>query len=89
MADKSKLKIATVCLCNENRSMEAQAALVRKGFSVRSFGTAQHVKLPGPRPVVFEFGTPYLEQLKELKARDFQLSAFPFWYQLSRVHFCN
>ena len=46
------------------RSMEAHARLKKKGFNVRSFGTGDKIKLPGPslnQPNVYEFGTSYEE----------------------------
>lgn len=44
--------------------MEAHARLKKKGFNVRSFGTGDKIKLPGPslnQPNVYEFGTSYEE----------------------------
>ena len=44
--------------------MEAHARLKKKGFNVRSFGTGDKIKLPGPslnQPNVYDFGTSYEE----------------------------
>ena len=44
--------------------MEAHARLKKKGFNVRSFGTGDKIKLPGPsanQPNVYDFGTTYEE----------------------------
>ncbi|KAI3463562.1 hypothetical protein Pfo_020225 [Paulownia fortunei] len=71
-----KLRYAMVCSSNQNRSMEAHALLKREGFDVASYGTGQHVKLPGPslrEPNVYDFGTPYKHMLDDLRRKDPEL----------------
>ncbi|KAL0429651.1 UNVERIFIED_CONTAM: RNA polymerase II subunit A C-terminal domain phosphatase SSU72 [Sesamum radiatum] len=73
-----KLRYAMVCSSNQNRSMEAHALLKKEGFDVASYGTGQHVKLPGPslrEPNVYEFGTPYKHMLDDLRRKDPELSS--------------
>lgn len=56
--------------------MEAHALLKREGFDVSSYGTGQHVKLPGPslrEPNVYDFGTPYKHMLEDLRRKDPEL----------------
>ena len=68
-----KLRYAMVCSSNQNRSMEAHCILKREGFDVSSYGTGQHVKLPGPsarEPNVYEFGTPYKHMFDDLRRKD-------------------
>ncbi|GBG65765.1 hypothetical protein CBR_g52356 [Chara braunii] len=68
-----RLRFAMVCASNQNRSMEAHALLKKQGFDVASYGTATHVKLPGPsirEPNVYSFGTPYVQMHEELKRKD-------------------
>ncbi|KAB0372399.1 hypothetical protein FD755_016191 [Muntiacus reevesi] len=67
------VRVAVVCWSNQNRSMEAHNILSKRGFSVRSFGTATNVKLPGPardRPNVYDFRTTYEEMYKDLLRKD-------------------
>jgi len=67
------LRIAVVCSSNMNRSMEAHARLKKKGFNVRSFGTGDKIKLPGPsanQPNVYDFGTTYEEIHADLARKD-------------------
>ncbi|CAH9074942.1 unnamed protein product [Cuscuta europaea] len=71
-----KLRYAMVCSSNQNRSMEAHLLLKREGFDVSSYGTGQHVKLPGPslrEPNVYDFGTPYKLMFDELRRKDQEL----------------
>lgn len=68
-----RLRYAMVCSSNQNRSMEAHCLLKREGFDVSSYGTGQHVKLPGPslrEPNVYDFGTPYKLMFDELRRKD-------------------
>lgn len=70
------MRYAMVCSSNQNRSMEAHALLKREGFDVASYGTGQHVKLPGPslrEPNVYDFGTPYKHMLDDLRRKDPEL----------------
>jgi len=70
---EKSLKIAVVCSSNMNRSMEAHARLKKKGFNVRSFGTGDKIKLPGPsltQPNIYEFGTTYEEIHADLARKD-------------------
>eukprot|EP00038_Savillea_parva_P028136 m.63381 g.63381 ORF g.63381 m.63381 type:complete len:233 (-) comp8151_c0_seq1:66-764(-) len=65
-SDRKRLRIAVICSSNQNRSMEAHHFLKRKGFQVESFGSGQHVKIPGPtidQPNVYEFGKQTYEDI--------------------------
>ena len=67
------LSYAVVCASNQNRSMEAHAALKLAGFNVSSYGTSREVKLPGAsmnEPNVYSFGTPYKKIYDELKGKN-------------------
>ncbi|KAH0702817.1 hypothetical protein KY290_018125 [Solanum tuberosum] len=71
-----KLRYAMVCSSNQNRSMESHFLLKREGFDVASYGTGQHVKLPGPsirEPNVYDFGTPYKQMFDDLRRKDVEL----------------
>lgn len=60
----SKLRIAVVCSSNMNRSMEAHAALAKKQYNVKSYGTGKMVRIPGPtrnEPNAYEFGEWFYE----------------------------
>lgn len=68
-----KYRYAMVCSSNQNRSMEAHSLFKREGFDVCSYGTGQHVKLPGPslrEPNVYDFGTPYKHMFDDLRRKD-------------------
>ncbi|XP_060038991.1 RNA polymerase II subunit A C-terminal domain phosphatase SSU72-like [Erinaceus europaeus] len=70
------LRVAVVCSSNQNRSMEAHSILSKRGFHVRSFGTASQVKLPGPtpdRPNVYDFQTTYEQMYNDLLQKDGEL----------------
>ncbi|XP_026718750.1 RNA polymerase II subunit A C-terminal domain phosphatase SSU72 [Athene cunicularia] len=50
--------------------------LSKRGFSVRSFGTGTHVKLPGPapdKPNVYDFKTTYDQMYNDLLRKDKEL----------------
>lgn len=52
----------------------------KRGFSVRSFGTGTHVKLPGPapdKPNVYDFKTTYDQMYNDLLRKDKEL--YPHW----------
>ncbi|CAD7673226.1 unnamed protein product [Nyctereutes procyonoides] len=56
--------------------MEAHKILNKRGFSVRSFGTGTHVKLPGPapdKPNVCVFKTTYDQMYNDLLRKDKEL----------------
>jgi RNA polymerase II subunit A C-terminal domain phosphatase SSU72 len=70
---KTDIRFAVICSSNQNRSMEAHAVLMKKGFNVRSFGSGNQVKLPGPapnQPNVYEFNTRYETMYQDLIAKD-------------------
>ncbi|CAN8100897.1 unnamed protein product [Discula destructiva] len=69
-----KLRFATVCASNQNRSMEGHLRLAQAGYPVISFGTGSLVRLPGPtitQPNVYQFNkTSYDSMYKELESKD-------------------
>lgn len=73
MPESSELRIAVVCSSNQNRSMEAHNVLIKKGFNVRSFGSGNQVKLPGPSPTqpnIYDFNTTYEQMYQDLLSKD-------------------
>jgi len=53
--------------------MEAHSVLSKKGFNVRSFGSGNQVKLPGPspnQPNVYDFNTTYDHMYQDLYNKD-------------------
>jgi RNA polymerase II subunit A C-terminal domain phosphatase SSU72 len=71
------MRICVVCASNQNRSMEAHALLLKKGFAdVSSYGTNTMIKVPGPtpsQPNTFPFGTTYEQIAQALLKRDDKL----------------
>ncbi|XP_068956601.1 RNA polymerase II subunit A C-terminal domain phosphatase SSU72-like [Petaurus breviceps papuanus] len=58
----SPLRVAVVCTSNQKQSMEMHNLLRKEGFSIRSFGTGPHVRLPEPspdKPSIYDFTTTY------------------------------
>ena len=56
--------------------MEAHYVLLKKGFTVTSYGTNTMIKLPGPTPTTpntYSFGTSYESIAKDLTAKDINL----------------
>eukprot|EP00096_Caligus_rogercresseyi_P015488 TRINITY_DN7919_c0_g1_i1.p1 TRINITY_DN7919_c0_g1~~TRINITY_DN7919_c0_g1_i1.p1 ORF type:complete len:205 (-),score=71.17 TRINITY_DN7919_c0_g1_i1:237-824(-) len=73
MSSCTGLKIAVICSSNMNRSMEAHALLGKKGFNVASYGTGEHIKIPGKSirdPNVYPFGTSYTQIYDDLVKKD-------------------
>ncbi|KAM5221863.1 RNA polymerase II subunit A C-terminal domain phosphatase SSU72-like [Ctenodactylus gundi] len=72
----SKLRVAAVCLSNQNRTMEVHNILSKRGFTVCSFGTGTQVRLLGPapdKPDVYDFKTTYDQMYNDLLRKDRQL----------------
>jgi RNA polymerase II subunit A C-terminal domain phosphatase SSU72 len=68
--------VCVVCASNQNRSMEAHHVLLKKGFTVTSYGTNTMIKLPGATPTTpnsYPFGTSYESIAKDLSAKDVNL----------------
>ncbi|XP_074653968.1 RNA polymerase II subunit A C-terminal domain phosphatase SSU72-like [Tubulanus polymorphus] len=68
-----KISFAVVCSSNQNRSMETHNILSKRGFKVRSFGSGNQVKLPGPtfdKPNIYDFNTSYEEMYRDLMKKD-------------------
>lgn len=66
-------RFATICMSNQNRSMEAHNVLLRKGLNVDSYGTNSIIKIPGPaidKPNVYQFGVTYEEIYQDLMNKD-------------------
>ncbi|XP_019864904.1 RNA polymerase II subunit A C-terminal domain phosphatase SSU72 [Aethina tumida] len=73
MSPLNDLRIAVICSCNMNRSMEAHAFLAKKGFQVKSYGTGDKIKIPGSapdKPNVYDFGITYDEIYHDLLTKD-------------------
>jgi RNA polymerase II subunit A C-terminal domain phosphatase SSU72 len=70
-------RIAVVCASNQNRSVEAHALFLSKGFkNTFSYGTSSKCKLPGPsidKPNIYPFGTPYRRIYEELRNQNPEL----------------
>ncbi len=67
------MKIAVVCAMNQNRSMEAHAALRKEGYDVCSYGTNRVMRLPGPTPAApneYAYTMTYREIHDDLAKKD-------------------
>jgi len=70
---KPSIRFAVVCSSNQNISMETHNLMLKKGLNIRSFGTNNQVKLPGPSlnaPNIYDFNTTYEHMYKDLSTRD-------------------
>lgn len=69
-------RFATICMSNQNRSMEAHYVLQRKGLYVDSYGTNPVIKIPGPsidKPNVYQFGVTYEYIYQDLVTKNQEL----------------
>ncbi|KAG3283784.1 SSU72-like [Ictidomys tridecemlineatus] len=73
----SSLRVAVVCSSNQNLSMEAHNIFSKRGFSIRSFRSGTHVKLPGPvapdEPNVYDCKATYDEINNDFLRKDKEL----------------
>lgn len=79
----SYLLVSELCALILTDSFSASVSFSKRGFSVRSFGTGTHVKLPGPapdKPNVYDFKTTYDQMYNDLLRKDKELypSGCPF-----------
>lgn len=71
-------RFATICMSNQNRSMEAHHVLAKKGLNVESYGTNTIIKIPGPaidKPNCYQFGMSYEDIYQDLVKKDQNLYA--------------
>ncbi|XP_040327438.1 RNA polymerase II subunit A C-terminal domain phosphatase SSU72 [Herpailurus yagouaroundi] len=70
------LSLRGLCLNPTVISFSLSVSFSKRGFSVRSFGTGTHVKLPGPapdKPNVYDFKTTYDQMYNDLLRKDKEL----------------
>ncbi|CAD5220180.1 unnamed protein product [Bursaphelenchus okinawaensis] len=69
-----RIKFAVSCSSNMNRSMEVHDLLAHSGFNIKSYGSGNYVKLPGPsidKPNIYEFDKiSYLHIREDLVNKD-------------------